>query len=695
MPKHVVPPAEHLTFTAKDIERVFGPAVAPEVLTQILNLNPPLSMSTNVRTATILFSDVRNATGLADEQGAENARLILSEFLEVVSAEAMARGGYVDKYVGDEAMIIFGAPVPSDERTQALAAADLAIAVQDKARAMKLPIGIGIHTGEMTLGCFGSRSRPDYSAFGDEVNVAACLEVYTKRTNGRTGISRRVRDLIDDEYRAVFVSERQPNSASPSAPIDVFCIVGRRQHLSEAETAFWDRYDYAMQLTNDGQSGAALAVFTDLLSERPADGLLLTARSRAERLYAEAMSTAFRAAEDGTSLATQLAQAIATLFGDCEVAFLEESLEGVWRFRNSEPFAFRETVLSSSGDGLIWIRGLLEAAATKKGPEAIRQLGFDYVAPLRKDNELAGAMFLKTATSIDLLVLSTLGDALADSWVAQQERDLRSRYREKADDADKLASLNRELEEKSRALEKTVAENQELNRTLEQRVAAHAARLQRATALKRYLPPSVVESIIDGSRDLAPTTERRKITVLFSDVHGFTSATDGLEPEELARLLNSYLSAMSEIAFSAGATIDKFRGDGMMVFFGAPEPIEPATGARACLSMAIEMCREIKNLRSNWFSDGYDWELGVRIGINTGYATVGEFGSAQRLDYTAIGTEVNLAARLEAAAETDSILISHATWALVRDEFECASVGQLELKGIQRKVRAYSVDWRK
>ena len=180
---------------------------------------------------------------------------------------------------------------------------------------------------------------------------------------------------------------------------------------------------------------------------------------------------------------------------------------------------------------------------------------------------------------------------------------------------------------------------------------------------------------------------------MFSDVHGFTSSTDGLEPEELARLLNHYLSAMSDIAFRAGATIDKFRGDGMMVFFGAPQPMDNGQGAKACLAMGIEMCRRVAELKEEWFNEGYDWDLGIRMGINTGFATVGEFGSPDRLDYTAIGTEVTIAARLETACETDSILVSHATWALVRDTFPCEAVGPLELKGIHRPIRAYRVDW--
>lgn len=310
--------------------------------------------------------------------------------------------------------------------------------------------------------------------------------------------------------------------------------------------------------------------------------------------------------------------------------------------------------------------------------------GTDSLGVLTADNLTSSRPASDDDCQLLVLLARMLGHLVTIKRTEQQLRE----------ETQKLEELNRELESKSLALERSLAENQELNRNLEKRVAEHAERLERASTLKRYLPPDIVDEIIEGGRDLSPRTERRKITVMFSDVHGFTTATDGLEPEELARLLNGYLSAMSEIAFAAGATIDKFRGDGMMVFFGAPKPMDAKDGANACLSMAIDMCRKVEELRQQWFDEGYDWDLGIRVGINTGYGTVGEFGSPDRLDYTAIGTEVNVAARLEAACDTDTILISHATWALVRDAFPCEPVGQIELKGINRKVRAYTVEWR-
>ncbi len=684
--------AEGTPYTTEQLHRIFDHTVSPEVFEAIKSLDPPLRQEAEERIATVFFSDIRNATRLVDSAGYEGARKTISELLEIVTREALARGGYVDKFVGDEAMVIFGAPVAMPEKEQALAAASLGLAVHRFARELDLDVGAGFNTGPIGLGNFATANMPSYTAHGDHVNYGAALEGLGKLSGNRPNVRREVRDLIADEYRTVFVKKREV-PRGPLANLDIFAIVGRHDELSPEDVQRWDRYDAATELVAQGRPGEALTAFGELAEAFPTDTLFRTALERARRVYAEHTRDAFASTPDLSTLAEEIRNSVTTLFGDAQIALLEEGIEGIWRFRDETPFLPRDVVLAPNGEGMVWLRGLREAAWTQDGPEATRSINISAVTPLLKDNELVGALFVDCPPDTDLTSLTALGEALAEPWVSRYTDELRSRYREKVDDAQKLEELNRELESKSIALEKSLTENQELNQTLEQRVADHAERLERAATLKRYLPPGVVDEIIEGGRDLAPRTERRKITVMFSDVHGFTAATDGLEPEELARLLNGYLSAMSDIAFSAGATIDKFRGDGMMVFFGAPRAMDPAEGARTCLRMGIEMCRKVEELRKQWFNEGYDWDLGIRMGINTGYATVGEFGSADRLDYTAIGTEVNLAARLEAACETDTILISHATWALVRDEFPCTPLGPVELKGIHRQVRAYNVDW--
>jgi class 3 adenylate cyclase len=148
---------------------------------------------------------------------------------------------------------------------------------------------------------------------------------------------------------------------------------------------------------------------------------------------------------------------------------------------------------------------------------------------------------------------------------------------------------------------------------------------------------------------------------------------------------------MSQIALEHKATIDKFIGDGIVAFFGAPESLGVKQDAARCVKMAIEMRERMHTLRETWALRGISAPFHVRMGINTGYCTVGNFGTPERMDYTVIGTQVNLAARLEKTAETDQILISHQTYMLVRDEICCLKVGDLEFKGIGFSVPAYQV----
>lgn len=169
--------------------------------------------------------------------------------------------------------------------------------------------------------------------------------------------------------------------------------------------------------------------------------------------------------------------------------------------------------------------------------------------------------------------------------------------------------------------------------------------------LSKYLSPQIVASIFSGKRDSALSTERKKLTVFFSDIKDFTRTTEDLQPEDLTILLNTYFTEMSHIAMEYGATIDKFIGDAMLMFFGDPESLGVKKDARACVLMAVAMQRRMIKLTEIWHSQGYEKPFKMRIGINTGYCNVGNFGSEDRMDYTIIGEEVNLAARLEAAAD--------------------------------------------
>jgi len=213
-----------------------------------------------------------------------------------------------------------------------------------------------------------------------------------------------------------------------------------------------------------------------------------------------------------------------------------------------------------------------------------------------------------------------------------------------------------------------------------------------ANRLAKYLAPQVYASIFSGTSDPSQSFARKNLTVFFSDIEGFTDICDGMEPERVASVINTYLSEMSNIAVEYGGTLDKFIGDAVLVFFGDPESDGDANDALKCVKMALRMRQRVSELRKTWQSKGVSKPLRVRMGINTGYCTVGNFGSDQRLEYTVLGSPVNLAARLEAAAEAGSILLSESTYLLVQDLVDCARVGDITPKGFLRPVGTYRLD---
>lgn len=213
-----------------------------------------------------------------------------------------------------------------------------------------------------------------------------------------------------------------------------------------------------------------------------------------------------------------------------------------------------------------------------------------------------------------------------------------------------------------------------------------------ASRLAKYLSPQIYDSIFSGKNETRDPLARKNLTIFFSDIEGFTDISDSMEPERLSFFMNTYLSEMSNIALQYGGTIDKFIGDAILVFFGDPETEGDRNDALKCARMAIRMRERVKELQSVWHENGISKPLRVRMGINTGFCTVGNFGSEHRLEYTALGGPVNLASRLQTTAEADTILMSEATHVLIEDLADCVRMPDITVKGFARPVGTFKLN---
>jgi adenylate cyclase len=206
--------------------------------------------------------------------------------------------------------------------------------------------------------------------------------------------------------------------------------------------------------------------------------------------------------------------------------------------------------------------------------------------------------------------------------------------------------------------------------------------------LEAYFPPLVVKKIIANPEIIGSGGQKKELTILFSDIKDFTRYTASMGPVQIQSLLNEYFEAMTEIVFQYKGTVDKFMGDGMMVFFGDPEP--QSDHALLCVRAAIDMQRKVREIRAKWEKHG-GMPIQIRIGINTDTVVVGNMGSTKRLSYTVLGSAVNLAQRLESNAPVGGILISQRTYDFIKEHITAFPLGKIELKGFEKSISVYEV----
>ncbi|MGH7266702.1 MAG: adenylate/guanylate cyclase domain-containing protein [Candidatus Rokuibacteriota bacterium] len=332
------------------------------------------------------------------------------------------------------------------------------------------------------------------------------------------------------------------------------------------------------------------------------------------------------------------------------------------------------------------------AAAREHGPDLLlldvmmpKLDGIGVCRRLRADPSLPFApIILVTAKADSKDVVAGL-DAGADEYLTKpvDQAALVARVKSML----RIKALHDTVRAQAVRLEAQTAELAAFNRTLEQRVADQLAELERVGRLRRFLAPQLAELIVSAGAEKMLESHRREITVVFCDLRGFTAFSETTEPEEMMDVLREYHAAMGQEIFRFEGTLERFAGDGLMVFFNDPLPcLDPA--ARA-VRMAVAMRERVGALGAAWRRRGHQLDLGV--GIAQGYATLGRIGFEGRFDYGAIGTVTNLASRLCDEARGGQILVSQRVWAAVEDLVEAEPTGDLSLKGLHRPVAAYGI----
>jgi adenylate cyclase len=227
----------------------------------------------------------------------------------------------------------------------------------------------------------------------------------------------------------------------------------------------------------------------------------------------------------------------------------------------------------------------------------------------------------------------------------------------------------------------------EWNRTLEDRVSRQVEELERLARLRRFLAPQLAELIASDQHEHALESHRREVTVVFCDLRGFTAFSETTEPEEVMRVLHEFHVTMGELIHQYEGTLERFAGDGMMIFFN--DPIPCSDPSERAIHMAVSMRTRVRELKDKWHRRGHQLDFGM--GISQGYATLGKIGFEGRFDYAAIGPVTNLASRLCDEADGEQILVSPRVYSAVEVLVEAETVGELSLKGFSRPILVYNI----
>ena len=285
-----------------------------------------------------------------------------------------------------------------------------------------------------------------------------------------------------------------------------------------------------------------------------------------------------------------------------------------------------------------------------------------------------------------------VGLALAGlAWAGYRARTAQLRARQRQLEAT-VAERTAELAEEKAETERLNAELHGFNETLQDKVRDQLEQIVRGSRLRKFFPQKVVDRILNQEADVAVAAERRRVTVVFTDLAGFTRLAETTPPDRVTELLNEYLNEMVALIDAHGGTLDKIMGDGIMVLFGAADDMEPGRQARQALRMGAAMQAAMRRLGAGWRAGGLEQEVGLRVGVHQADVTVGTFGSDDLVEFTAIGRGVNLAARLESAAPVGGVLASFDVFALAGRAVPFGAPVALRLKGIEGEVPAYPLD---